>query len=305
MAEQVIDNGGAVDAASTETAVASGGQSENPKVNTETDKQVGQPSKQDVLDWAKDERFERMWKKDPNGLYKSYKELEGVYNPLKEKYSGLEQQVKEVTEIFKEFGVDPSADQIKSVLGELKTLKDPENLTNKRNDFLGYWLDDEVRLRKYGSKIDSFFNDLQMEDWQERFPNMSSEQIKRQMELEKKVEGFERQREYEKASETLNKGIDRITKYCDKVGFKFTPDLRNKFLDYCMQSGVPTNEVYYKFIDTYGEQLEKSFADKVKQEQLQDLNKNKQNIVPNASPVKTSESKEKFSFKEQARKLFT
>lgn len=285
-------------------AVPSSTPEQSPEAGAGNGQPAANPTPQEIADWQKDERFERMWKKDPNGLYKSYTELEKVYNPLKEKHTALETQVNEVSALFKEMGIEPTKEQIKAVLDELKGFKDPNNIVNKRNDFLGHWLDDESRYRKYGTKIDTFFNDLQMEEWREKFPGMTTEQIQHQIDLEKKVEKFENFQATEQSKQTMGENLSKIQTLCNRYGFAFSTDIKTQFLNDCMKKGVSTREVYHTFIDQFGEQLEKSLRDKVQKEQLQNLEKNKQGVIPAAGGTKPPDNNAKMSFRDKALKAF-
>ena len=232
--------------------------------------------KQEVNDWTQDERHEKMWKKDPNGLYKSYRELEKVHSPLKEKHTALEIQVGKVTELFKQFGVEPTEEQIKGVFEELKSFKDPDNPVVSNGTFLSEWLEDS----EFNPTVVNFFNDLQAKKAQRDFPGWTKEQIEAHNErdtrlktLESKQKENEQKEQVETAKKSIADNFGKIKQYSDEIGFTFTDDIQKAFMSEAMESKVPPNLLYAFFKDKYAGDIEKLYSEKVKKEQLQELTK--------------------------------
>jgi hypothetical protein len=309
----IDDNGGGgTGAAQADTTGAADGQAQTQGTTDGASQAAGgtaqtgdNQTQQTAADWTKDQRYERMWKKDPNGLFKSYTELEKVYNPLKEKHGALEKQISEITGIFKEGGIEPTPEQIKGVLAELKTLKDPENLVNKRNAFLSHWLDDESRFTRYGEKIDKFFGELSEQELLDDHPGLTRDQALRQAALErehndlkKQLDAIQGEKQQQAASERMNKGIEAAKAYAEKVGFPWSEETHKTLIKSCMDNGISTAHVFQEFLRINGDAIEKAYAEKIRQEQLKNLNQNKGSTVPaagsNASSVGTAGKKTNF-----------
>lgn len=310
MADQIIDTG--ITAGQDVTGAGTppqGADSSAPQATDGTAQQDGNPPKQDVADWKKDQRYGRMWK-DENGLYKSYTELEKVYAPLKEKYGTLEKQHGEIAGILKEEGIEPTAENIRAAMAELKNFKDPGNLANKRNTFLSHWLDDEARFTRYGKKIDDFFTQLTEQELLDDHPGLTREQALKQASLEKEQAELKRQladiqgKEQEaESSKRMEQGLSQAKTYADKIGMPFTDDIRREVIQSCLDNGIPTALVFQEFLRLKGDAIEKAFGDKVRQDQLKELNKGKASVVPAAGSNRPSNSGDgKTSFKDGAMK---
>jgi len=249
-------------------------------------------STQEILDWTKDERHGRMWSNkgvgDPNKLYKSYKELEKVYTPLKSESETLKKQIATLSEFFKQYELEPDIGKLKPIFDEYKTLKDPENPEMKALEELKYWVQNEAT----SEQVLKFFNQLRQEEMSRKYPGWNAEQIQKQIEIERKIKNLEEKEQqdtvkadYETSLKTINEQCDRAKKYAENKGFVFTDDIRNTLLDHCMKNNIDPKYVYSEFVNLYDEQVSKSFEEKIKQDQLKGLNKNKGNVV---MPAKTT-----------------
>jgi hypothetical protein len=248
-------------------------------------KQPAKPDTEEVFDWTKDARYVKMWKKDPNGIYKSYRNAEKMIEPLKSELSELKKKQDEINALAKEFGITP--EQLKEVLTEHKVFKDPNHVDNQRLGYLNTFLDNPV----YQQEVVNFFNELEQKELQRLYPNMNAEQIKKQVELDNKVKELEAANEknqHEKLvaqfSAELESNVDRAKKYAESRGFDFTDEIKNELLEYCDKNEIPTKYIYSTFVEKYSEPLDKAYADKVQQGQLQNLNKNKGSVT---IPAKT------------------
>ena len=263
----------------------------------------------DVYDptwWQKDDRTikRKLWKTEAD-VVKSYHNLEPEYNKLKEKSGNLEKQISDISGIFKEFGIEPNSEQIKNILTELKTLKDPANPVKQRANYFGYWA--EHKNPSFQSKFLTFMQNLEREELQAKFPNWTDEQIAKQMENDKRLKELELKdikreeaQKTEQATQRINTGLKSAEDYAKKVGFAWSDDIKNKLIDYCFQNKVPSAFVFETFVKIHGEALEKSLIEKAKQEQLQILNKNKGSVIPAGGSHKPAAPGTKTSWKEQA-----
>ena len=259
--------------------------------------------------WSKDDRAtkRKMWKSEPD-VVKSYFELEPQYNKVKGEYTNLQKQHDGLVSVFKEMGIDPTTERIKSALTELNTLKDPENLINKRNAFLSRWLDDPANLTRYGKPIEDFFTQLEEKRLLDDHPGLTKEQAIKQAELESKLTELEKfkndqqlAKDTEVSTQRLNQGIVRSKQYAEKAGVPFTDDIKNKLIDDCIKNGIPTALVFERFVNLNAEALEKGLIAKANQEQLKNLNKNKGSVIPGAGPVKPADTSGRVSFKDAAK----
>uniref|UniRef100_A0A6M3LJH1 Uncharacterized protein n=1 Tax=viral metagenome TaxID=1070528 RepID=A0A6M3LJH1_9ZZZZ len=255
---------------------------EPSKVTDGSGKQPAKPAVPEVYDWTKDKRYETMWKKDVNGgLYKSYREVEKLIEPTKRELDALKADKTAMTELAKSYGI--TLEQIKDVFEDYKTYKDPEALHNQYVSSFKKWVDNEKTM----PRLDKLIRDFQEEEWAEKYPGMTAEtraKVQVQEERLQKLETDEKNRTFqsnvEKQKKDLLDNLASIKKDCTEYGYDFTKDIEVKLLDYCEKNGINTNAVYAEFIKQYGKDLRASYAEKVKTEQLQTLNKNKQGAVP-------------------------
>lgn len=271
----------------------------------------GQPpanaNTQEILDWMKDERKVRMWKgndkvdayinanpeakKFLDNIYKSYRNIEKVHDPIKKKAESLEGQISTLSEFMKQYGVEPDIEKLKPVLDEYKTFKDPENPEMQALAELKYWVQNEAT----GQQVLKFFDQLRQEEMHRKYPGWNAEQIQKQIEIERKIKNLEEKEqkdaqktEYETSLKTINEQCARAKKYAESKGFVFSDDIRSSLLDHCMKNNIDPKYVYSEFVNQYDEQVSKSFEEKIKQDQLKGLNKNKGEVVIPAKTAKPS-----------------
>lgn len=265
-----------------------------PKPDTAGGQPAAKPLEDEVFDWAKDERYKRMWNKDGtpfteqqlkvinDGLFKSYRNLEKVHEPTKQELSQLKTQFDSLNKVAKEYGI--SLEQISDILNEHKSFKDPANPVNQRAGYLSEWVDNPI----YRDKVIAFFQDLEKQEEQRRYPNMSAEQIKQMRAMETEIAQIKADNQKKSHEQMVNKfsteiksNIDKAKKFAEIKGFDFTDDIKNSLLEHCEKNNIPTSLVYATFIDLYNEELDKAHTAKVQNEQLKNLNKNKKDgILP-------------------------
>ena len=153
---------------------------------TETDTTVNPET--NLEEWQKDSRYGKMWKKTDD-LYNSYKSLETSFQDVNPKYKAL-------LKVLKENGF-----QAENLADELKKYADYRNPESKINQVYNY-VDKLLNNDLYSQRVLQFFNQIEAEELQRLYPNMSAEQIKKQQEMEAKLqqlEATEKQRAEEKA----------------------------------------------------------------------------------------------------------
>ena len=211
-----------------------------------TDITVNQPA--NLEEWQKDGRYGKMWKK-PDDVYSSYTSLEKSFNDINPKYKAL-------VKLLKENGF-----QENTLADELKQFEDYRNPQSRRNQVYNYienWLNNEIYL----PRIQQFFEQLEQEELQRLYPNMSAEQIKKQQEMEtklKQLEATEKQRQadiaMQKDIEEINKGVESCEKLAKEYGFKLTQDVKNYLFDYCGKNNIDPKYFEFVFRKLYGKQL--------------------------------------------------
>ena len=199
-------------------------------------------------EWQKDSRYGKMWNK-ADDLYNSYKSLETKFQDVNPKYTGL-------LKILKENGF-----QAETLADELKKYADyrnPESRINQVYNYVEKWLNNEI----YSPRILQLFNQIEAEELQRLYPNMSAEQIKKQQELEAKLqqlETTERQRQEEKymadTTAQITNGLTECDNLAKEYGFKMTDEVKNYLLTYCRDNNIEPRYIKSVFRELYGKQL--------------------------------------------------
>ena len=223
-----------VDVDSTNEGVKETDTTVNPETNLE--------------EWQKDSRYGKMWNK-ADDLYNSYKSLETKFQDVNPKYTGL-------LKILKENGF-----QAETLADELKKYADYRNPESRINQVYNY-VDKLLNNNIYSDRVLQFFNQIEAEELQRLYPNMSAEQIKKQQELEAKLqqlETTERQRQEEKymadTTAQIANGLTECDNLAKEYGFKMTDEVKNYLLTYCRDNNIEPRYIKSVFRELYGKQL--------------------------------------------------
>ena len=223
-----------VDVDSTNEGVKETDTTVNPETNLE--------------EWQKDSRYGKMWNK-ADDLYNSYKSLETKFQDVNPKYTGL-------LKILKENGF-----QAETLADELKKYADYRNPESRINQVYNY-VDKLLNNNLYSDRVLQFFNQIEAEELQRLYPNMSAEQIKKQQELEAKLqqlETTERQRQEEKymadTTAQITNGLTECDNLAKEYGFKMTDEVKNYLLTYCRDNNIEPRYIKSVFRELYGKQL--------------------------------------------------
>ncbi|MBQ4178360.1 MAG: hypothetical protein II598_01305 [Elusimicrobia bacterium] len=199
-------------------------------------------------EWQKDSRYGKMWNK-ADDLYNSYKSLETKFQDVNPKYTGL-------LKILKENGF-----QAETLADELKKYADYRNPESRINQVYNY-VDKLLNNNLYSDRVLQFFNQIEAEELQRLYPNMSAEQIKKQQELEAKLqqlETTERQRQEEKymadTTAQITNGLTECDNLAKEYGFKMTDEVKNYLLTYCRDNNIEPRYIKGVFRELYGKQL--------------------------------------------------
>ena len=240
-----------------------------PEATEQTSEQGAQTNDDYNPDWYKsDGRVGKMWKSPDvrDDIVESYYNLERQYYPLKE-------QFKSYNSTFKELEI-ADMNALRELHAEYQELKNPENRTNQLAGYLSNWLDNPV----YTNDVQRFFDDLSAREMQRLYPNMTAEQIQKQMDMEQKLKAFEarqQQQEREEYSNNYKKQLDVATdknrKLAESLGFNYTPEVHNACTDYVIKfdekHGYPCTLIE-AFNELYGEKLEAARAARIESDIL-------------------------------------
>ena len=199
-------------------------------------------------EWQKDSRYGKMWNK-ADDLYNSYKSLETKFQDVNPKYTGL-------LKILKENGF-----QAETLADELKKYADYRNPESRINQVYNY-VDKLLNNNLYSDRVLQFFNQIEAEELQRLYPNMSAEQIKKQQELEAKLqqlETTERQRQEEKymadTTAQITNGLTECENLAKEYGFKMTDEVKSYLLTHCRDNNIEPRYIKSVFRELYGKQL--------------------------------------------------
>ena len=213
---------------------------------TETDTTVNPET--NLEEWQKDSRYGKMWKKTDD-LYNSYKSLENKFQDVNPKYTGLLKVLKE-----NGFQAENLADELK----KYADYRNPESRVNQVYNYVNGYLENKL----YSDRVLQFFQQLEAEELQRLYPNMSAEQIKKQQELEAKLqqlETTERQRQEEKymadTTAQITNGLTECDNLAKEYGFKMTDEVKNYLLTYCRDNNIEPRYIKSVFRELYGKQL--------------------------------------------------
>lgn len=213
----------------------------------ESDNQITQ-NEPSLEEWKKDSRFGKRWK-TADDMYKSYRSLESQFSPLNEKYQNLERTLKD------------NGFQAETLADELKKYADYRNPDSRINQVYNY-IDKLLNSELYSNRVIQFFNQLEAEELQRLYPNMSAEQIKKQQDLEQQLnqlKSAEQQRQEQQYMTQTTSQINTALEDCDKLakeyGFKITDEVKNYLLTYCRDNDIEPKYIKAVFRDIYGKQL--------------------------------------------------
>ena len=199
-------------------------------------------------EWQKDSRYGKMWN-EADDLYNSYKSLETSFQDINPKYKAL-------VKILKDNGF-----QAENLADELKKYADYRNPESRINQVYNY-VDKLLNNELYSNRVIQFFNQLEAEELQRLYPNMSAEQIKKQQELEARVNKFEseaKQREeqafIQKDIEAINKGFADCEELAKEYGFKMTQEVKDYLFAHCSKNNVDPRYIKNEFWNIYGKQI--------------------------------------------------
>ena len=247
---------------------------------------------ENVETWDKDKRYLPSWKKDPNNLYKSYREIEKVYGPLKKDHETL-------LGTFKKYGMETSTleDRIK----EYQSLKDPSSDVNQMIGYFKGWLSGPER-----QKVIDYFTGLEAEKKRMKYGDVPPEIVDKLEALENwkaEKENKEKDEQFQKNYDTSVKTIDTQAKRCEDFakanGIDWTEADRKELLGYCQKNEIDPKYIYSQFIESVeqNKEYQKARESKIREKVIAELTKQKKTGIISTKPAGGAAPAEANTFK--------
>ena len=214
-------------------------------VQTETEVQPQAQTTQDILDWTKDLRYEKSWKKDSNNLYRSYRDMEKTFNPLKQRA----EQYDKLTGTFKQFKLEP--EKLGEYVKEYQELKNPDRREYKVTSYFDKWLNDP----KFSQQVQNFFAELEKAERQAKWGAELSDEIISKLEgLEKfKTEAEKKEQEAKEntyraeVTATIQTQTKMNEDYAKKHNIEYDDATHNALIQYCQDEGIEPKYMHWAF----------------------------------------------------------
>lgn len=257
---------------------------------------------QENWDFTKDSRWQKMWK-DPKDIYKSYRNLEQAYEPIK----GIKSEYDNMQKIFSENGIE--ANKLNDYISEYKQLVNPKNPRNMIADYFGEQLNN-AELRplienffsfaekpEYLPHLNNFLNELQTTENQRLYPGWDSQRISEHKAMQQELSNFKKMFEEQKQKETeasKNKEIDnqiqKVESFAKENGIPVDTNTFSQIGKYLQENGLNEKHIMLAFKELYSQQLEELRTKRLEESLLKKLNKNNSKVVPNATTKIQNES---------------
>lgn len=265
-----------------------------------------QPTAQEIADWTKDERYTRMWRKDPNQLYKSYKSADDL---IEKQYKPLRAQAETFTKLFSDYGHEADPEKLKAAFEKLKSWEDPENPIVKRGNYISYFLDHP----EYKNELTEVLEGYRRREIRKQFGEGVSDEIVNEIVENRKFREQAEAKEKKAAADaqhkqlvgTIEQGWTQVQDECKKMGFPVTDEIRNKLMDKCAEENVDPRFMFYKFQDMFRDEVEKHRRATIQSEIVKSRQRtHKSGVIPAGShTAKAAQTDKKGMFERVADKL--
>jgi len=251
--------------------------------------------------YEKDERWDKVWKKNPENIINGYKTLDEI---LETKYKPTFKMWEDLQGKFKGVGIDSG--KIDDYINEYKSLKDPNNAVNQVYNLLKELIsDDDLAAQDFDLAIEK----IKEGKLSRKYPGVDAElrekliaQEKETHELKQWKESLEQQENDKLSFDNVTKSLDSIKKIAESKGFEFNDSIKAEFLKHCQEKNVPTAYIVQEFRNKYDEALDKSYENKLKSSMLEEQqSKNKTTIQ--VTKLQKNDLSKKKSFEERLGEL--
>lgn len=228
--------------------------------------------------WESDKRYESMWRRDPNNLYRSYKEMEKGYEPLKSRVSEYERQV-----------------------AELKKYKEEQS---QFEPWINY-IQQLASHPRFSGDLQSFVQDINQKMRQEKFGDLPDDVIK-QLELgvqaHEKLQEVEKKEAYEKEVSSYENVLKDISAFCEENDIDWSNEMMNEFIKFAQSQGVQNphhlESLFYRHAHPA---IKKALLEKGQNAVVANLNKNKAAVIPSAPSSRKLASTSSASLEDRLR----
>lgn len=240
---------------------------------------------EEELNWLKDNRAEKMWKKDPNNMYKVLKNLEKISTPT---HMAL-----------KKFNIDDHK-QLEEALSKYSELTSPENPQNIILNELETWLNNEASREK----VNEFFNEMRLNQKKQEASqllgyNVDNEHLTPQMikfmeeqnQVKQELATLKAQKQREEREKALDNTLGSINKMVKEYGIDGYDE--SKFLQEAVEQKIPLEQLESYFLKNSFTRLAQVSKAKGEKAVLNNLKKNKfSGIVSDGGKSTTQKSED-------------
>lgn len=256
------------------------------ETGTETTEKTVQTSTPTVTqamidDWTKDQRYEKSWTKDPNRLYKSYRDMEKTYNPLKQRAELYDNK-------FKTYGLE--LEKFDDIAKEYQSLKDPNRRENQVVSYFDKWLGNPL----YKQQVEEFFSALEKKElqakWGDNIPPEVLTKLEKFEQFQTKSEKEKQDREFQeklgKTTELINEQVGKIEAYAKKYGLLYDDATHKDLIDYCRKNEIDPKYLFREFKEWAEPEVEKFIRNETEAQTAKRLQeKRKEGITPVSTKV--------------------
>ena len=234
-----------------------------------------------IDDWTKDQRYEKSWTKDPNRLYKSYRDMEKTYNPLKQRAESYDTK-------FKTYGLE--LDKFDEVAKEYQSLKDPNRRENQVTTYFDRWFGNPL----YKAQVEEFFTALEKKELQAKWGENTPPEILTKLEkfeqfqkgAEKEKQDREFQEKLEKTTELINEQVGKIEAYAKKYGLLYDDATHKDLVAYCRKNDIDPKYFFREFKEWAEPEVEKFIRNETEAQTAKRLQENRaKGITPVSTKV--------------------
>jgi len=202
--------------------------------------------------WEQDKRFETMWDKNPDNLYKSYKALE---TKLNDNGASIRSEYDEKIK-----GMQGDLDQYGSLKQYLTTIENHPELSGKFREMIEGF-NKQLNREKYGADLP--------EEVMSRLDEFDS--------LKEHIQKGEQEKLVQQNLDVINKQFDEINEFADRHNLSYD---EQEFLAYAKENNISPEFMKAAFVNQVLPQVEESIRSKTQQSVLKNREKGRSASPP-------------------------
>lgn len=192
---------------------------ENTEAGQDTQGEQVETLQEEIPSWDKDKRFGSMWK-DPNDMYRSYRNMEKTLSPLQQKIKEFESKV--VPEYQKNLQErDTRLQELEPIEKTVQFLQGNERYRNEILQVIEK-LEEEDKRIKYGD-----------------LPPEAIQKLEKAEEIERKFQAFEEEKQQEKNISALSGELEKVQGVAKEYGLEYD---EAEFVQYLKHKNVQPEE---------------------------------------------------------------